>query len=139
MRLSVSQLAKLSRMTAKVNDNIRNASSIPLTGAMSARRKYKNIPEVVDGFTFDSRLEAKRYGELKLLEKAGEICRLKMQTRWDLQVNNVHIAYYFSDFDYLEAGKLVVEDCKGLETPVFRIKAKMLFAQYGIEIVRINE
>ena len=47
-------------------------------------RKYRNKKVEVDGILFDSKKEANRYMELKLLEKAGEITDLKRQVRYEL-------------------------------------------------------
>ena len=47
-------------------------------------RKYNNSKVVVDGITFDSRREAKRYRELSLLLRAGEIRNLELQKRFEL-------------------------------------------------------
>jgi Protein of unknown function (DUF1064) len=126
--------ADLARVAGKLKASIAS----PLPGSIPARRKYGNTPTTQDGYKFDSKLEAHRYGELKLLLAAGMITDLKLQTRWDLQVNGSHVAYYFSDFDYLDDGKRVVEDAKAVWTPVYSLKKKMLKAQYGIDIVEIT-
>jgi Protein of unknown function (DUF1064) len=133
MRISHQDLAQLK---ARITENARMPLGI-LPGT-STIRKYRNKPTVVDGITFDSKLEAKRYGELKLLQKAGQIGKLRRQTKWSLKTNDIHVTYYISDFDYLEQGILVVEDCKGHETSLYRLKAKMMFAQYGIKIQEIR-
>lgn len=101
--------------------------------------KYSNIKTVVNGIKFDSKLEAKRYGELRLLEKAGAITDLVLQARFPLSVDHQIIGSYVCDFLYLENGKKVVEDCKGLPTPIYRWKKKHLKAQYGIDIVEIRK
>lgn len=99
--------------------------------------KYRNKKTVVDGITFDSQKEAKRYGELKLLEHAGVITDLQLQPPFKLEVHGVKICTYRADFRYTENGKDVVEDVKGVLTPVYRIKKKLMFAIYGIEIKEI--
>ena len=102
--------------------------------------KYRNKPVTVDGHRFASKAEAKRYGELKLLEKAGEITRLTLQARYRLTVNGVKICDYIADFAYLSGPKntLTVEDVKGVRTAVYRIKKKLMKAIYGIDIVEIE-
>ena len=47
------------------------------------RSKYGARKTIVDGITFDSKKEANRYRELKLLEDAGEIEKLKMQVAFE--------------------------------------------------------
>lgn len=107
-------------------------------------KKYRNIPVTVDGLRFDSIKEARRWGELRLLEKAGEIRGLKRQVRIQLEgrdgpvrfVPSRKTAVYVADFVY-EDRRLgwaqVIEDSKGFETPEFRIKRAVLAAQ-GIEV-----
>jgi len=102
------------------------------------RRKYGNTPTKVDGILLDSALEAKRYAELVLLQKARKIACLRVHNRWPLFVGQVQLGYYESDFDYLEGDKPVIEDCKGVATALYRWKAKHLAAQYGIEITEIR-
>lgn len=103
-------------------------------------RKYGNKPQTIDGLRFDSRMEANRYIQLRVLEKAGVISQLAYHTRYGLVVNNVKIGIYEDDFSYFdqEMGRLVVEDVKGVKTPVYRLKKKLMLALHGIEIVEIN-
>lgn len=98
------------------------------------KNKYRAIKTTVDGITFDSKKEAARYEELKLLEKAGEIMYLTLQPRFDLIVNGVKCGFYKADFQYLAIGKTVVEDVKGVKTPVYNLKKKMIKAIYGFDI-----
>jgi hypothetical protein len=105
--------------------------------AKTKRSKYKNVRVVVNGVTFDSLAEAKRYSELKLLEKAGEIADLKRQERYNLWVNGHKVCAFVSDFSYVENSVPVVEDLKSQHTrslPVFRLKAKLFKAIYGFDI-----
>jgi len=92
--------------------------------------KYKAVRTVVDGVNFASKLEAKRYGELRLLEKAGAISDLVLQARFPLSVDGVIIGSYVCDFLYMENGKKVVEDCKGVQTDLYRWKKKHFNIQY---------
>lgn len=102
--------------------------------------KYRNVRTVVDGLKFDSKAEAARYGELKLLDKAGQIYALQRQRRWPLRVDGVKVSTYISDFDYMDANdRQVVEDVKGMETAVFKLKRKMFEAQYGLKITVIRK
>lgn len=96
------------------------------------QNKYRNIKTEIDGINFDSKGEARRYQELKLLEKAGEISDLELQPKFELQPtfrkNNVthRSINYIADFKYKDKmGNIIVEDFKGKKTQVFRIKEKM--------------
>lgn len=105
---------------------------------IATTRKYGNEPQVVDGHLFDSKLEAKRYGELKLLQMVGQIHDLKVHEVFDLHANGERLGYYEADFSYLEDGQRVIEDCKGVLTPLYRWKKKHLKAEYGINISEIK-
>lgn len=96
--------------------------------------KYGNKKVEVDGIKFDSKKEAKRYGELKWLAETGQISELELQKSFRLEVNNYLIAHYRADFVYYECGKRIIEDCKGFRTPVYKLKKKLMLAIYGIEI-----
>ncbi len=101
--------------------------------------KYRARKAVVDGITFASGAEARRYGQLKLLEKAGEIRDLQMQPVYSLEVNGVKVARYIGDFLYLDrlTGKPVLEDVKSAPTAKradYRMKKQLVKALYGIDI-----
>lgn len=108
--------------------------------------KYRAIKTVVDGITFDSRKEGRRYRELRLLEKAGVIKDLSLQPRFLLQEayskngRAVRKIEYIADFSYydLEKDKFVVEDVKGLKTDVYKLKKKIFEFKYpDLEISEI--
>jgi len=101
------------------------------------RAKYNAIITHVDGHTFASRAEARRYQELKLLERAGEIQNLTLQPRYKLVVNGVLICHYIADFLYLDVAtnRMITEDVKGVRTAVYRIKRKLMRACYGIDVL----
>lgn len=102
------------------------------------RSKYGAVKTTVDGLVFDSAKEARRYGELKLLEKAGEIHGLELQKPFDLTVSGDVLGRYVSDFCYVMAdGLFVCEDVKGMKTPLYRWKAKHFMAQYGFKITEL--
>lgn len=100
--------------------------------AKRARRsKYGAIPTVVDGIRFASKAEAKRWGELKLLERDGEIRRLERQPKFDLMVLGEKIGRYIGDFAYLDKRLCrVVEDVKGYATDEFRLKWAIVRLQH---------
>ena len=104
------------------------------------RSKYNAIPTIVDGVRFASRAEAKRYGELKLLVLAGDITRLELQPAFKCFVNGVLICTYRGDFRYFTAAACVVEDVKGMKTPVYKLKKRLVEACYpGTKIVEISK
>ncbi len=104
-------------------------------------RRYRNVPVVVDGIRFDSRKEAARWQELKLLERVGEISNLERQVAIPIIVSGVRVADYVCDAKYLDHdGKLVVEDVKSPITrkdPVYRLKRKLVAALHQIEVREI--
>ena len=105
--------------------------------------KYHARKTVVDGITFDSKREAKRYGELKLLERAGAIKGLQRQVPYELipafDVDGKHYrpTVYIADFTYTDAktGEEIVEDCKGYRTDIYRLKSKIFAHKYGVVIL----
>jgi hypothetical protein len=104
-----------------------------------SRHKYGAKPTFVDGHRFDSKAEAKRYSELKLLEKQKRIHALELQPRYDFVINGVKIGFYKADFRYRDTnGQTIVEDVKGYRTDVYAIKAKLMRALYGIEVQEIG-
>lgn len=100
--------------------------------------KYHSKKMIIDGITFDSKREANRYCELKLLEKAGRIKDLRLQHQFVLQPSfkkkgkSIRAITYVADFVYfdLERMKNVVEDVKGYKTDVYQIKKKMFEYKY---------
>lgn len=96
--------------------------------------KYRAIQTYVDGIKFPSKKQARRYGELKLLEKAKEIEGLQLEVPYDIRVRDQKVCTYRADFVYTEKGKVIVEDTKGYLTPVYRLKKKLIKACFGIEI-----
>lgn len=102
--------------------------------------KYRNRKVVIDGVTFDSKAEASRFGTLKLRERIGEITDLELQVRFPLVVNGTKVTTYVADFRYREVstGAVIVEDVKGVRTPVYKLKKKLMQAVHGIEVVEID-
>ncbi len=100
-------------------------------------RKYSNVKTKVDGYTFDSKKEASRFTELKLLLRAGMITKLVLQPKFRIRVKGQKICTYIADFMYERDGKRIVEDVKGVKTPVYKLKKKLVKATHGIEVVEI--
>ena len=108
--------------------------------------KYGNKKITIDGITFDSKREANRYCELKLLERAGVIVNLQLQREFELipaqYVNGKCVeraCKYKADFCYFdnERGVMVCEDTKGFRTKEYVIKRKLMLYQHGIRIKEI--
>lgn len=104
--------------------------------------KYGNKKTEIHGITFDSKAEARRYGQLLLLERAGKISGLELQPVFIL-IPAVVISgrkrpaiKYIADFRYTDdAGKKIVEDTKGMLTPVYKIKRHLMMHVHGVEIL----
>ena len=97
---------------------------------------------------YDSKREAKRAAELKLLEKAGVISNLQEQVVYELIPSQYRIVNgkkkcieraikYIADFQYVENGNTVVEDAKGFRTEVYRIKKKLMLYFHDIQIKEV--
>ena len=125
--------------------------------------KYGARKAKINGNIFDSRKEARRYTELRLLERAGKIKDLELQKPFELipaqyeaiptgeyyktgerkgqpKFKNVCIekaVTYKADFCYKVNGKLVVEDTKGFKTKEYIIKRKLMLHIHGIKIKEI--
>ena len=108
--------------------------------------KYGNLRTTVDGITFDSRKEAKRWAELKLLERAHVITDLQRQVTFVLIPKQVRegrcverACTYKADFVYKANGKTVVEDIKSpvTITPQYKIKRKLMLYVHNIEIKEV--
>lgn len=109
--------------------------------------KYGAKFEIIDGIRFPSKAEAKRYGELKLLQ-AGDLVRdLRVHVEFPIMVNEQLICTYEADFVYEGYGlkvsgswewKRIVEDVKGMRTRDYMIKKKLMRAVHGITIMEIR-
>lgn len=106
--------------------------------------KYGNRKVTADGQTFDSRKEYRRFCELRLLEKAGEVADLRRQVRFELlpaqRIDGKVVersVTYIADFTYTENGQTVVEDTKGVRTKEYILKRKMMLFFHGIVIKEV--
>ena len=109
--------------------------------------KYRNKPCTVGGEKYRSQREAKRHQDLLLLQKAGLIAGLIREVAFEL-APGVKISgedrkrpavRYVADFVYsdVRSGKVVVEDAKGMQTPVYRLKKHLLATVHGIHVVEV--
>lgn len=107
------------------------------------KSKYNNRKVTVDNIQFDSIKEADRYIELKSLQRAGKIQDLELQPKFELIPKykiggrSVRKMEYVADFKYIENGKTVVEDVKGMKTEVYKIKKKLFEFIFNIEITEV--
>lgn len=105
--------------------------------------KYRNKKVQIDMYVFDSIAESKRYKELVLLQRAGKITELQLQPKFLLQESfrkngkTYRKIEYIADFMYEENGQVIVEDVKGKETEVFRLKHKLFEKKYPALELRI--
>lgn len=128
---------------------MRSANQIAISKGMKAhwqkRSKYGAQPQVVDGVRFDSGREAKRWQELKILERAGKITQLDRQVAYELapsvllhgEARKKPALRYVADFRYLDGQQIVVEDAKSPATAkesAFRIKRHLMKSVHGIDV-----
>lgn len=118
-------------------------------GKDQSKNKYHNVKWEIDGEKFDSQKEARRYTELKLLERVGQIKNLRRQVPFELIPNQYdenkklieRKTSYIADFVYEEGGQLIVEDVKGLKQgpaySLFTLKRKMMLYFHGIKVREI--
>ncbi len=101
-----------------------------------ARSKYRAQPTTVDGIRFASQREAQRYSALKMLQRCGAIRDLELQPEYPIDVAGQRICRYLADFRYVDlvTGEVVTEDVKGMKTPAYRLKKKLVEALYPVQI-----
>lgn len=111
-------------------------------------RKYHNTKTVADGIKFDSKLEAERYAQLKILERAGVIRALELQPSFELLPSfrkngkTWRKTVYKADFRYIlaDGDRIIIEDVKGstaVITDVFRLKQKLFEYRYPELTIKI--
>lgn len=98
--------------------------------------KYRAVKTAIDGITFDSKKEARYYSDLKLLERAGEVTDVELQKPFAITINGVLVCTYRADFSFYDTREKRprVVDVKGMDTPVSKLKRKLVRAQYGVEV-----
>jgi hypothetical protein len=110
------------------------------------KNKYRNQKVEVDGITFHSRKEANFYSDLLIKKNAKLITDFERQVKYDIRVNDIHIAKYFLDFKVINLDRSInYYDVKGkdkvsgkwITTDVFALKKKLVEAIYGIKIEKI--
>lgn len=109
---------------------------------MRGYSKYGNRKTTTsDGITHASIKEASRWSELLLMQRAGYIQDLDRQVKYELipKQEGERACYYVADFVYKDTitGETIVEDTKGFETDVYKIKRKLMLWRHGIRIKQI--
>lgn len=107
----------------------------------ATRRKYNNVPTVVDGIKYDSKKEAKHGQMLEAMQRDGLISNLRRQVPYLIQINGVKVCKCVMDFVFTDSeGNTVVQDVKSAITrknPVYRLKAKLMLAVHGITVCEV--
>jgi len=96
----------------------------------------------IDGHVFDSKIEATRYIQLRLMQRAGMIDGLELQPAWDVLINGHKFCRYSADFTYFdkERGCVVIEDAKSSGTQkdaAYRLRKKAAELAYGIKVTEV--
>lgn len=99
--------------------------------------KFSARKVTLDGFEFASAAEAKRYGELKLLQRAGEIKALGVHPAYPLIINGTPVGKFTADFAYFEGGRKIVEDVKGIVTEAASLRMRVFMALYPEHELRV--
>jgi hypothetical protein len=108
--------------------------------------KFNSVKSEIDGHTFDSKKEAEFYGSLKIKKNEGLIKDFKIQVQYDIVVNNIHIAYYYFDFqienndgsfEYIDIKGKDKKSNKFIKTSVFALKKRLVEAIYHIKITML--
>lgn len=153
MYLQIDQIKDLpARVQAQIRNELQGKPQSEFSPAEISRRKdpscgkYRNKKTESKGITFDSAKESRRYDELIMRQRAGEIENLRLQVDFTLQEaytdcngNRVRAIRYKGDFSYIENGRLVVEDVKSraTKTSTYMIKKKMMKERFGIDIKEV--
>jgi Protein of unknown function (DUF1064) len=125
---------------------------VTVTVHVPARNKYGAVPTTVDGIRFDSKREAARYLELKLLQRADKIAHLEVHPSFPLQVVALykpgppwvfeHVGVYSADFRYvdLKSGEVIIEDLKSRPTRTtdYKLRKRLVEAIHGITVTEVE-
>lgn len=129
------------RLPANLASSVARTPGACEEGLSTKRHKYGAKAVEVDGIRFASKMEAKRYGQLKLLAAGGVIENLVLQPKFPIVIDGTKVCEYRADFSYFENGKRVVEDVKtpGTRTRLYILKSKLVHALYpGVRITEVT-
>lgn len=106
------------------------------------RNKYNNIRTAYKGQVFMSKKEAQYCRELDILKNARipkhKVVSYETQVPFPIVVNNQKICNYLADFKVLyQDGRIEIVDVKGFRTEIYKLKKKLVEAQYGIKIIEV--
>ena len=106
--------------------------------------KYRNKPCTIGSEKYRSQRERDRHQALLLLQQAGLIAGLVREVPFELapgvkidgENRKRPAVRYVADFVYsdVKAGKIIVEDAKGMQTPVYRLKKHLMATIRGIHV-----
>lgn len=127
-----------------IDENSRRSVRAKKVGKSSSdspkQSKYRNVKCEVDGITFDSKREGRRYIQLKRMELAGLINNLEVNANLSPKIefvferDGVKFGSYQPDFRYYENGREIIEDAKGKKTKAYINKRRLMKEMYGISI-----
>lgn len=112
------------------------------TVIVEKRNKYGAVAKWVDGHYFKSKKETRRYIYLKHLQEAKEISNLEIHPKfplcaYDINGDKVDVCVIELDFGYMKGNKYILEDTKGMDLPMSKLKRKWFEKQYHEEVIVI--
>ena len=144
------ELADIARFSPAAQRQIleqlgQTAGKLDKPGKYHSRKCTVTLPESERQISFDSEREARRFGELRMLLRCGQIQDLRLQVNFTLQEgfttsegNRIRPIVYKADFTYQEripsGWRTVVEDVKGVRTKEYSMKRKMMLEKFGVDI-----
>lgn len=100
--------------------------------------KYSAVKTVcAAGHKHDSKMEASRCDDLCALEHAGKIARLEQQPEFRVEINGKLVCRYVADFAWVTGDCRVIEDVKGVATPMFNLKRKLVEATHPGTVITV--
>ena len=144
------ELADIARLSPSAQRKIlermgQTAGKLDKPGKYHSRKCTVTLPESGKQIAFDSEREARRFGELRMLLRCGQIQDLRLQANFTLQEGyttadgeRVRPIVYRADFTYRERTGdgwcPVVEDVKGVRTKEYNMKRKIMLEKFGVKI-----
>lgn len=105
---------------------------------MSRQSKFSAVKTVCGaGHKHDSKMEAARCDALTTMEAAGEIYELEQQPEFRVMIDGKLMCRYIADFSWRTGGVQITEDVKGVVTPMFNLKKKLVEATHPGVVIAI--
>ncbi len=99
------------------------------------RNKFGAVAQWLDGHYFKSKKELRRYTYLRHLQMGKEISELKVHPKYPIIINGIEVCDVELDFSYKDkTGKFIIEDTKGLDLPMSKLKRLLVESSYGFEV-----